>query len=110
MQPVLPYVFAVLTERSNCHDLEGILHLPEVMRPPPDQKPKMLIRLVEPAEELRLQLVDLLSVVVACNEGDALHEFLEDIVNILQAFCMDPFGEVQRCACRCLSDFCRNNH
>jgi hypothetical protein len=36
MQPVLPYVFAVLTERSNCHDLEGILHLPEVMRPPPD--------------------------------------------------------------------------
>jgi hypothetical protein len=54
----------------------------------------MLIRLVEPSEELRVRLVDLLSVVISCNEGDALHDYIEDIVNILRAFCMDPFGEV----------------
>lgn len=36
MENVLPYIFAVLSQRTNCHDLEGILHLPEVMRPPPD--------------------------------------------------------------------------
>jgi hypothetical protein len=31
----LPYIFSVVAERVNCHDLEGIQHLPEVMKPPP---------------------------------------------------------------------------
>jgi hypothetical protein len=35
MTPFLPYIFSVITERVNCHDLEGILNVPEVMKPPP---------------------------------------------------------------------------
>lgn len=48
----LPYIISVLVERVNCHDLEGILQLPEVMRPPPGQKPKQLIKLIEESEEV----------------------------------------------------------
>jgi len=51
-EPILPYLVAVLVERSNCTDLEGIEHLPEVMRPPPSQMPTMLIKFVEESEEV----------------------------------------------------------
>ena len=33
--PFLPPVLAKLAERLNCHDLEGILDMPEIMRPKP---------------------------------------------------------------------------
>lgn len=46
----LPYIFAVLTDRTNCTDLEGIANVPEKMRPAPGQKPKMLIKLIENCE------------------------------------------------------------
>ena len=48
----LPYICEVLTERVNCQDLEGILLLPEVMRPPPSQKPCVIVKLNEPVEEV----------------------------------------------------------
>lgn len=44
------------------------------------------------------------------SNGDQLHEFIDDIVDILRAFLMDPFGDVQKMACKCLSRFCRDNH
>ena len=52
MTPFLPYIISILAERVNCHDLEGIANLPEVMRPPPSQKPQMLIKLIETSEEV----------------------------------------------------------
>ena len=52
MAPFLPYILSILSERVNCHDLEGILNLPEVMRPPPSQKPQVLIKLIEHSEEV----------------------------------------------------------
>lgn len=33
--PFLPVITQILADRVNCEDLEGILKLPEVMRPPP---------------------------------------------------------------------------
>ena len=52
MSPFLPYILSILSERVNCHDLEGFLNLPEVMRPPPSQKPQMLIKIIEHSEEV----------------------------------------------------------
>lgn len=52
MIPFLPYVFSIVCERVNCADLEGILNVPEVMRPPPGQKPKVLVKLIEDSEEV----------------------------------------------------------
>jgi hypothetical protein len=43
----LPYIFAVLVDRTNCSDLEGVANLPEKMRPSPGQKPKMLTKIIE---------------------------------------------------------------
>jgi hypothetical protein len=48
--PFLPYIFAVLIERTNCNDLEGIANLPEKMRPAPGQKPKVIVKLTEKCE------------------------------------------------------------
>jgi hypothetical protein len=48
----LPYIIAVLVERMNCDDLEGIQNLPEVMRPVPTQKPHVHVKLHEPVEEV----------------------------------------------------------
>ena len=44
--PFLPYIFAVLIDRTNCNDLEGIANLPEKMRPAPGQKPKVISKLI----------------------------------------------------------------
>jgi hypothetical protein len=52
MSVFLPYVLSVLVERLNCADLEGIQNLPEVMRPPLSQKPQVLIKTVEPSEDV----------------------------------------------------------
>ena len=29
--------------------------------------------------------------VVGCNDTDEIRDYIDDIVNILRAFCMDPF-------------------
>jgi len=52
MSQLLPYLLPTLADRVNCHDLEGILHLPEVQRPPPSHKPLVLVKLNEPVEEV----------------------------------------------------------
>ena len=52
LTPFLPYIMSILIERLNSHDLDGILDLPEVMRPPPSQKPQVLHKLVETSEEV----------------------------------------------------------
>ena len=43
----LPYIFAVLIDRTNCTDLEGIQNVPEKMRPAPGQKPQVIVKLLE---------------------------------------------------------------
>ncbi|EAS03936.2 kinase domain protein (macronuclear) [Tetrahymena thermophila SB210] len=109
MQPFLPYVISIVCERVNCQDLEGILNVPEVMRPPPGQKPKMLIKLVEESEELRQELCKLMHVIVTCSNSNMLYNHVDDICNILRALSMDPCSEVQKLACKCVSEFCINN-
>ncbi|EGR31275.1 protein kinase domain protein [Ichthyophthirius multifiliis] len=126
MKPFLPYILSIITERTNCQDLEGIQNLPEVMRPPPGQKPKILIKLVEESEEvniknkkyslqlkqkiqLRIQICQLMQIIVNCNNQLTLLNHLDDICNILRALAMDPCSDVQKSACQCISDFCINN-
>ncbi|KAM3145249.1 hypothetical protein pb186bvf_002577 [Paramecium bursaria] len=109
-EPILPCLFAVLVDRSNCTDLEGIQHLPEVMRPPPSQLPTVLIKLIETSEEVRLKLVELMTVVLSKHNSDILHEYIDDIVDILRAFLMDPFGDIQKQACKALKIFCDENY
>lgn len=50
IRPLLPYILAVMTDRTNCTDLEGIANVPEKMRPALGQKPKVIVKLVENCE------------------------------------------------------------
>ncbi|XP_037647643.1 dynein assembly factor 5, axonemal-like isoform X1 [Sebastes umbrosus] len=62
--------------------------------------------LQEPAEELRLSAVELLSLTVeVC--GKHLAPFLTDVINILQRTIVDPFPEVRRESCKCTVKFAK---
>jgi len=82
----LPYIFSILVERSNCTDLEGISQLPEVMRPTPGQKPFVMSKFVEKSEPVRLELLELIGIIITCGEEDVLNGYVNDLVDILRAF------------------------
>jgi hypothetical protein len=86
----LPYILSIVVERTNCHDLDGIENIPEVMRPVPSQKPKVLIKLNEPAEELRTELCELMNQIIFSCDSAQLRDHLDDVTNILRALVMDP--------------------
>ena len=73
----LPYIFAVLTDRTNCTDLEGINNVPEKMRPAPGQKPKMLIKLLENCEEVRMLYCTLMKRILSLVEEDDIRDKLD---------------------------------
>lgn len=37
-----------------------------------------------------------MTVVLSKHNSDILHEYIDDIVDILRAFLMDPFGDIQK--------------
>ena len=72
--------------------MEGIDHLPEKMRPAPGQKPKVLVKVIETCEEVRILYCSLLRNVLILLDKDK-HEMvkhLDDMVNILRTLIMDP--------------------
>lgn len=105
---VLPYVMSVLVERLNCRDLEGIKSLPEAMRPPPGQKPHVVIKLVETSEEVRLAICKLLEKIIGLVDINLVRRFLDDMVNVLRSLVMDPCGDIQLVACNLLGIFCES--
>jgi hypothetical protein len=60
----IPYLMPILIERLNAEDLEGVEGIPEVMKPPPSQKPQIMSDLVETSEEVRLVLAEIVTVIV----------------------------------------------
>jgi len=107
--PLLPYIFSILTIRTNSHDLEGLENLPEVMRPTPTQKPKILIQLVEKVEEVRLELLILIETIVQLTEQKDIVEHLDEVTNLIRVFCMDPAPLIQEKACKVMSTYCKMN-
>ncbi|XDV12491.1 hypothetical protein PO909_001155 [Leuciscus waleckii] len=60
--------------------------------------------ILEPAEELRLALVEMLSLLVeVC--GRQLAPYLDDMIKILQRTITDPFPEVKKESCKCTISF-----
>ncbi|XP_066498127.1 dynein axonemal assembly factor 5-like [Hoplias malabaricus] len=63
--------------------------------------------ILEPAEELRLSLVELLSLTAdLC--GRHLAPYLEDMIRILSKTITDPFPDVKRESCKCVVQFSRS--
>ena len=105
---MLPYIVAVLVERLGCRDLEGVKGLPEAMRPPPNQKPHVVIKLVETSEEVRMMVCKLVEKIIGLVDINVMRRYLDDMINILRALVMDPYSEIQFSACHILSNFCLN--
>lgn len=62
--------------------------------------------ILEPAEELRLLTVEMLTLIVeVC--GKHLAPYLSEIINILQRTIVDPFPDVKRESCRCTVKFAK---
>ena len=53
-----------------------------------------MTELREPSEEVRLVLGEIVTVIVSQTVFDCLRAYIDPIVNILRALCMDPYGEV----------------
>lgn len=62
--------------------------------------------MLEPAEELRLSMVELLVLTVELC-GRHLAPYLDDMIRILQKTIIDPFPDVKRESCKCTISFAR---
>lgn len=71
------------------------------MRPAPGQKPKVIVKLVEQCEEIRLLFVTLMRKVLSLVEEGEIRDKLDEIVNILRALIMDPAPEIQVSSIKC---------
>ena len=74
----LPYVIPVLVQRLGQQDL------------------------VEPSEELRLQMVEFLLQILE-RSGKNIALYLDDLIKILQRTLIDPFADVKKKSCQCSS-------
>eukprot|EP00921_Rhytidocystis_pertsovi_P025224 GHVQ01040734.1.p1 GENE.GHVQ01040734.1~~GHVQ01040734.1.p1 ORF type:complete len:1558 (-),score=234.71 GHVQ01040734.1:258-4931(-) len=95
----------VLTKRLGCEDLDGVSHLPEVMRPTPEQKP-LEIRPVEKCEEVRLLYQKFVSVLLERTPDETIWQMLTPVTNVLRALVMDPCPAIKLQACELLTSVC----
>ncbi|XP_067671064.1 dynein axonemal assembly factor 5-like [Haliotis asinina] len=63
--------------------------------------------IIEPSEELRLSLVELLTQIVECS-GKKMAIYLDDAIRILQRTIVDPYPEVKKESCRCSSKLAKS--
>jgi len=109
LSAALAYVFPVLVSRLGCEDLDGVAHLPEVMRPAPEQKPTEITRPVEDSEEVRLELAFFVkSLLGRCNQTQILC-YIDEATGLLRAQAMDMYQEVKAVALETLISFCYNH-
>ncbi|KAJ8251506.1 hypothetical protein GJAV_G00222090 [Gymnothorax javanicus] len=63
--------------------------------------------ILEPAEELRLSMMEILTLSVeVC--GSRMAPYLDDMIKILQRTIVDPFPEVKKESCKCTVNFARS--
>ena len=78
------------------------------MKPPAIQKPQVMTQLVEPSEEVRLVLAEIVTVMIQQTVFDCLRAYIDAFTNIIRALCMDPYGNVIIEGCNAMVEFCYN--
>ncbi|XP_069503334.1 dynein axonemal assembly factor 5 [Ambystoma mexicanum] len=113
-----PLLRSLADPAESCRELslelitQGLHGLPQPHQALPYLMPALLQRLgqqtiVESSEELRLGLVQLLSLAVeVC--GARLAPYLDEMVRILQRTIVDPFPEVKKESCRCAASYAKS--
>jgi hypothetical protein len=82
----------VIIDRLNCDDLEGVDYLPEVMKPRPEQRALVVTNLPEDSEEIRVIIAEIMSLIVSSTDWICLRPYVDQLVSIFRALCMDPAG------------------
>lgn len=106
---MLPYVFPTLVARLGSEDLDGVAHLPEAMRPNPEQKPVELSRPVEESEEVRLELARFVAALLSRCTQHQVYAWIDEATGLIRAQAMDPFHEVKLLSCETMIAFCHNH-
>jgi hypothetical protein len=84
----------ILVQRLNATNLEGTDGIDEKYVPAPSQKPHVMINVPENSEEVRILLAEIMTLVVSTTDFNCLRAYIDDVVNICRALCMDPAGQV----------------
>eukprot|EP00397_Hematodinium_sp_SG-2012_P007666 GEMP01007715.1.p1 GENE.GEMP01007715.1~~GEMP01007715.1.p1 ORF type:complete len:1163 (+),score=247.38 GEMP01007715.1:34-3489(+) len=105
----LGYCFPALVSRIGCQDIDGIAHVPEKMRPNPEQRPMEVRRFVEDSEEVRLQIAKAVQVLFARLSQQQVFNYVDEAVAILRALAMDPYSAVKSVAMAAMQTFCYNH-
>ncbi|CEM18674.1 unnamed protein product [Vitrella brassicaformis CCMP3155] len=109
IEPSLAHIYPVLIARLGSEDIDGMAHLPEVLRPVKEQKPQQ-VRPIEESEEVRLELFNFMQVVIARSTQDEVLQYLDEITGLLRSGAMDPFDGVKLKACELMRVFCYQYH
>lgn len=104
----IPYLMPILIDRLNAEDLEGVEGMPDNVKPPIATKPQIMKELVEPSEEVRLILAEIVTIIVSQTVFDCLRAYIDTFVTIIRALCMDPYGAVIVEGCNAMIEFCAN--
>eukprot|EP00930_Biecheleria_cincta_P035012 TRINITY_DN24122_c0_g1_i1.p1 TRINITY_DN24122_c0_g1~~TRINITY_DN24122_c0_g1_i1.p1 ORF type:complete len:1374 (-),score=210.11 TRINITY_DN24122_c0_g1_i1:86-4207(-) len=105
----LAYIFPILVSRLGCEDLDGVAHLPEIMRPEPEQKPTVIARPVEESEEVRLHLARLVAALLSRLSPTQAYSYVDEATGLVRAGAMDPYHEVKVFSCETMIAFCYNH-
>ena len=65
------------------------------MKSAPGQKPKVLTKIVEPCEEIRILFCDLIKKMIELADDNDIRRHLDDFVNISRALIMDSSPDIQ---------------
>lgn len=66
----------------------------------------MMKKTPEKSEEVRLQIAELVTIMINSTIPECFRAYLDDLVSILRALAMDPYGEVVLEACQGIYDLC----
>ena len=90
----IPYLLPIIVERLNADDLEGVDYLEEKMKPISNQKAQVVMDPPEKSEVVRMQLAEIMTIILSKTLFDCIRPYVDNLVNICKALCMDPYGEV----------------
>ncbi|KAL8443212.1 hypothetical protein Emag_006040 [Eimeria magna] len=98
-------VLEALVQRFRSQDIEGVLHLPPVMRPDPEYKPLQLTP-VEKSDDVRNGLLQILHILLDRSSDECVWSHLDEATGLLRAGAMDVCPEIKCVALFTLVDFC----
>ncbi|CDI74623.1 hypothetical protein, conserved [Eimeria praecox] len=93
-----------LVPRFGSSDIEGVAHLPPIMRPTPEYKPLQLVP-VEKSEEVRQILLRVLQTVLNRTSDKSAWDNLDLIIGLIRAATMDICHEVKFVALQTVVEF-----